>query len=147
MEFTTQVYSGGGNTTGIEVPPEIVDQLGSKRAKVIITVNGFTYRSSVAPMGGRYLVALSAERRVAAGVRAGDRVLVAIERDTEKRELELGPHVEAALAAIPAARAAFGKLSYSTQQRYVLPIQSAKTDATRHRNTQKMLAALDPGAG
>lgn len=147
MRFTTTIYSGNGTTTGIEIPPEVVDQLGSKRAKVVITLNGFTYRSSVASMGGRFLVSLSAERREAAGVAAGDEVQVDIEPDADKRELELGPAVEAALAANPAAKAAFDTLSFSAQQRHVLPIQSAKTEATRDRNIQKMLAALAPDAG
>ncbi len=50
----------GSNNTGIEVPPEIVEQLGAgKRPAVVVTVNGFTYRTTVAVMGGRFLMPFS----------------------------------------------------------------------------------------
>lgn len=92
MRFTTTVYVSPDNVnlTGIEVPAEVVEKLGSKRPQVVISVNGFTYRSSVASMGGRYLVGLSTERREAAGVVGGDEVEVDIEVDTAPRVFELG---------------------------------------------------------
>lgn len=143
MRFTTIVQFGPTpNITGIEVPAGIVDQLGSKKPPVVVTVNGFSYRSTVASMGGRFMVGLSKERREAAGVAGGDEVEVDIELDTAKREFDLGAEGHAALEADAVAKAAWEKLSYSAQQRLGLPVSNAKTDATRDRNIQKLLAAL-----
>lgn len=144
MRFTTTVYVSPDNVnlTGIEVPAEVVEKLGSKRPQVVISVNGFTYRSSVASMGGRYLVGLSKERREAAGVVGGDEVEVDIEVDTAPRVFELGEAGETALAGEPGAADAWSRLSYSAQQKLGLPVVNAKTDATRDRNLEKLLAAL-----
>ena len=143
MKFTTTVRFGPTtNITGIEVPPEIVEQLGSKKPPVVVTVNGFSYRSTVASMGGRFMVGLSKERREAVGVAGGDEVEVDIDLDTAKREFDLGAEGTAAVEADAAAKAAWEKLSYSAQQRLGLPVASAKTDATRDRNIQKLIAAL-----
>ena len=73
MKFRASVDSHGKTATGIEVPPEVVDSLGSgKRPAVKVTINGYMYRSSVAVMGGVYLVGVSATNREGAGVKAGD---------------------------------------------------------------------------
>ncbi len=73
MRFRTEVELGGKTATGMEVPEEVVESLGShKRPAVKVTINGHTYRSTIARMGGRYLLPLSAENREAAGVAAGD---------------------------------------------------------------------------
>src|SRR6185437_10820029 len=86
MNFRTTVLQAGKTATGLQVPDELVSALGSgKRPKVVITVAGYRYRTTVAPMGGRYLVPLSAEHRTAAGVAAGDEVEVDIELDQAPR--------------------------------------------------------------
>jgi Bacteriocin-protection, YdeI or OmpD-Associated/Domain of unknown function (DUF1905) len=143
MRFTTTVTQGNGNTTGIEIPAGVVEQLGSKNPKVTVAINGFSYRSSVASMGGTFMVGISAERRLAAGVKGGDIVEVDIELDTAKREVEIAPDVAAALSANPAAKAAFEKLSYSHQSRHVYAIDAAKKAETRERNIAKLIATLE----
>ena len=71
--FRTTVVLGGKTATGLEVPPAVVEQLGrGKRPPVRVTIAGYSYRSTVAVMGGAYLVPLSAEHRTAAAVAAGD---------------------------------------------------------------------------
>src|ERR1700712_2326001 len=68
MRFSTTIVQTGNNT-GIEVPPEALDALGGgKRPAVTVTVADYVYRSTVATMGGRSLIPLSAEHRRASGL-------------------------------------------------------------------------------
>jgi hypothetical protein len=143
MRFSTTVELGGKTATGMEVPPEVVEALGAgKKPPVRVTVGGHTYRSTIATMGGRFLLPLSAERRSAAGVAAGDAVEVDVELDTEPRRVEVPPDLAAALDAEPAARARFDGLAYSHQLRHVLAVEGAKTEATRARRVAAALAML-----
>src|SRR5690242_10641107 len=106
MRFRAQVERTGGSTTGIEVPAEVVDALGGgRRPKVVVTVNGTSYRSSVASMGGRFLVGVSAENRALLGVAGGDVVEVDLELDTAPRTVEVPQDLAAALAVVPEAGA------------------------------------------
>ena len=107
MQFRSTIELGGKTATGFEVPGRVVDELGAgKRPAVQVTVNGHRYRSTVAVMGGRFLLPLSAQNRAAAGVAAGDEVTVDIELDTAPRVVEVPADLAAALDAEPAARAA-----------------------------------------
>jgi hypothetical protein len=143
MRFTTTIVSGTGNTTGIEVPEEVVASLGpGRRYPVSVSLRGYTYRSTVAPMGGVYMISLSAENRTAAGVEGGDEVEVDVELDTAPRVIEVPEPLAEALVADPAAKAFFESLSYSKQQRYTLPVKDAKTDETRERRVTKAMDAL-----
>ena len=86
MRFRTTILQGGKTATGIEVPDDVMAALGSgKRPKVTVTVNGYSYRSSVASVGGKSMVGLSAEHRAGAGVAGGDEVEVVLELDTAPR--------------------------------------------------------------
>jgi hypothetical protein len=141
--FSTTVELGGRTATGFEVPPEVVDTLGAgKRPAVTVTVGGHTYRSTVAVMGGRYMLPLSAENRTAAGLSAGDAADVELELDTAPRVVEVPADLAAALDAEPAARAAFDALNYSNQRRHTLSVEGAKTDATRTRRVAKVVETL-----
>ncbi len=145
MRFTTTVELGGKTATGFEVPADVVDALGSgRRPAVTVTIGGYTYRSTVASMGGRFMVPLSAEHRAASGLAAGDEVDVDLELDTAPRELVVPDDLAAALAADPAAHAAFEALSYSNRRRHVLSVDGAKTDATRQRRIAKVVEELRP---
>lgn len=146
MRFRTTVLQTGQNTAGMEIPPAIVEGLGAgKRPPVTVTVNGFIYRSTVAVMGGVYMVGLSGERRVAAGVAGGDVVDVDIELDTAPRELAIPPDFAAALQAEPAARETFDALSYSNKSWHTLQIEGAKTDETRVRRIARSIDILKEG--
>jgi len=93
VRFRTTIVGGSsGNTTGIEVPDEVVEALDAgKRPAVHVKVGDFAYRSTIARMGGVYMISLSAERREAAGVAAGDEVDIELELDTEVREVVVPP--------------------------------------------------------
>ena len=135
-----------GNNTGIVVPDDAVASLGSNRhPKVRVTINGFTYRSSVASMGGRFMLGLSAKVREGAGVAGGDTVDVDIELDTEPREVVVPPDLALALKRDAEAKRVFESLSYSKKQRFVLPIEDAKTDETRQRRISKAVESLREG--
>jgi hypothetical protein len=146
MRFRTTIVQSGKTTTGIQVPDEVVAALGSgKRPAVKVTVNGYSYRSTVASMGGVFMVSLSAEHRAGAGVGGGDEVDVDLELDTAPREVAVPPDLAAALDAEPAARAAFDGLSYSNRSWHVLQITGAKSDETRQRRIAKSVDALKQG--
>jgi len=146
MEFRTTVLLGGKTATGLRVPPEIVEALGSsKRPKVTITINGYQYRTTLAVMGGEFLVPLAADHREAAGVSAGDEVDVTISLDTAPREVEVPDDLEAALAADLVAKEAFERLSYSHKRQHVLAIEGAKQADTRARRVARAVAMLREG--
>lgn len=147
MRFRTTLLQGGKTATGIEVPPEVVEALGAgKRPAVTVTINGgHAYRSTVAVMGGKYLLPVSAENRAAAGLTAGDEVDVELVLDEAPREVEVPDDLTAALAAEPAARAFFDGLSYSNRRRLVLAIEGAKAEETRRRRIAKTVENLADG--
>jgi hypothetical protein len=146
MRFRTTILQGDKTATGIRVPPEIVEALGAgKRPKVRVTIRGFTYRSSVAVMGGEYMIGVSAENRTGARVGGGDEVDVDIELDTAPREVTVPADFAAALDAEPEARRTFDGLSYSNKSWHVLSIDGSKTDETRQRRIVKSVEALRDG--
>jgi hypothetical protein len=146
MRFRTTIVQSGKNTTGIQVPDEVVEALGSgKRPAVKVTVNGYSYRSTVASMGGVFMVSLSAEHRAGAGVGGGDEVEVDLELDSAPREVTVPPELVAALDAEPAARATFDGLSYSNKSWHVLQVTGAKTEETRQRRIARSVEALKQG--
>ncbi|HWD80594.1 MAG TPA: YdeI/OmpD-associated family protein [Kribbella sp.] len=146
MKFTAELLSSGKNTAGFEIPESVVESLGGGgHPKVAVTVNGFTFRTSIARMGGRYMLGVSAERRTAAGITPGDVLELDVVLDTAPRELEVPEPLAAALAADPDASAFWETLSYSNRQWHVLQVTSAKTDATRDRRIEKSIGMLREG--
>jgi hypothetical protein len=146
MRFRTTILQGDKTATGIRIPDEVVEALGSgKRPAVTVTINGFTYRNTVAVMGGEYMIGVSAENRAGAGVAGGDEVDVDIELDTAPRVVSVPADFAAALDAEPDARRTFDGLSYSNKSWHVLQVDGAKTDETRQRRIAKSVAALREG--
>jgi hypothetical protein len=146
MRFRTTILQTGKNTAGIEVPPEVVEALGAgKRPPVRVTLNGYTYRNTVAVMGGTYMIGVSSEHRAASGLKGGDVVDVDLELDTAPREVSVPADLDAALNAEPAARATFDRLSYSNRSWHALQVEGARTDETRQRRIAKSIAALRDG--
>lgn len=146
MRFRATIQKGGKTATGIRVPDEVVAALeAGKRPAVRVTINGFTYRSTVAVLGGSYMVGVSAENRAGAGVAGGDTVDVDIELDTDPREVAVPRDFAAALAAEPRAGETFEGLSYSNRSWHVLSIEGARTDETRQRRIAKSVEMLREG--
>jgi hypothetical protein len=146
MRFRTKVLSAGKTAAGIEVPPNVVESLGSSKVPLVrVTIKGYTYRSAVAVMGGKFMIGVSNENRKAAGVAAGETVDVDLELDTEPRVLELPADFAQALNRDARAKKAFEGLSNSKKQLLVLPVANGKTPETRQRNIDKAMAALKKG--
>ena len=146
MRFRTTILQSGKTATGIRVPDDVVEALGAgKRPAVTVTINGFTYRSTIAVMGGDYMVGVSSENRAGAGVAGGDTVDVDLELDTAPREVSVPADFGDALDAEPAARRTFDGLSYSNKSWHVLQIEGAKSDETRQRRIAKSVEALREG--
>lgn len=146
MKFRTTVELGGKTATGLPVPADILSKLGtSKRPAVLVTIGGHSYRTTVASMGGRFLVPLSAQNRTAAGVSAGDEVEVEIASDAAPREVVLPDDLASALESDERARQFFDWLSYTHRKEYVRWIEDAKTTDTRAKRIEKTAAALHAG--
>lgn len=131
------------NATALEVPADAVAALGKgKRHPVKVSLNGYTYRTTIAVMGGVCMLPLSAENRGAAGVKAGDKVEITLELDTEPRIVAVPKDLAAALSKKRGARAKFGALSYSARKEYVRQVESAKAPETRQRRIAGIVAKL-----
>ena len=146
MRFRSVIEQSGRTATGFEVPAVVVEGLGAgRRPTVCVTINGRTYRSSVASMGGRFMVGVSAENRALTGVHAGDEVEVDLEVDTASGEVEVPGDLRAALELAPEAGAAFARLSYSHQRAHVEAIAAAKRPETRRRRIDRAIEMLTEG--
>jgi hypothetical protein len=146
LTFHTVLLQAGKTATGIKFPTKIIEKLGSgKKPPLKVTINGFTYRSTVAVMGGAFMVGVSAENRKAAGVAGGDKIEVTLELDTEPRLVEIPADLKKALKNNPSAAKTFETLSYSKKQWLVIPVRDAKTEETKQRRIEKAIALLREG--
>src|SRR4030043_1411934 len=135
------------NVTGLPVPVEAVAALGTqKKPKVTVSLNGYRYRSTVAVFGDAFILPLSQEHRAAAGVQAGDKVVVTLELDLEPRTVDVSDDLRVALAGKAGALDAFDVLSYTMRKEYVRQVNEAKTQATRERRIAGIVEKLG-GAG
>ena len=146
MEFTTTLLLDGKTATGIRVPDEVVAALGGgKRIPVSVTINGAHYASTISFMRGEPKIPVSAAIRSAAGVAAGDSIIVHLSRDDAPRTVNLPAELADALRADPAASERFAALSHSNQRRHVLSVTAARTAETRTRRIQRVLDDLRAG--
>lgn len=146
VRFRTTILQTGSTAMGFEIPVEAVEGLGAgKRPPVTVTINGYTYRNTIAVMGGAYMIGVSSEHRGPAGVKGGDVVDVELELDTAPRVVDVPAELAAALDADPAAKATFDKLSYSNKSWHALQITGTNNPETRARRIEKSIAALREG--
>lgn len=146
MRFRAELESTGKTTAGFEVPEDVVEGLGGGgHPKVTVTVDGFTFRTSIARMGGRFLLGVSAERRARSGIGTGQVHDVDVELDTEPRETEVPDDLAAALTADAAAKTFWDTLSHSKQSWHVHQVTSAKKAETRTARIEKSVAMLREG--
>jgi len=148
MRFRVEILTTGKTAAGFVVPAEVMAALGAgKKPAVQVTINGHTYRSTVATIEGRPMIGVSAENRAAAGVEGGQTVDLDLELDTAPRTVDVPEDFAAALAPFPAARAFFDGLNYSERRWFVLGIDDAKTPETRQRRIDKAVERLRSGRG
>ena len=146
LEFTTTLHERGPAAAVVldEGQVEAVGE-GAKRFPVLATVNGYTWRTSVMRMRGEFMVGLNREVREAAGVHAGQTVNVKLALDSEPREVEVPEALATALAADPAASAAFDALAFTHRKEYARWVSEAKREQTRERRVAEALQMLREG--
>ncbi len=144
--FRATIIQTGKTACGIEVPEAVVAALGgSKRPAVVATLDGYTYRSTVAPMGGGWWLGVNSEHREASGLKAGDEVTVTLALDTAPRELAIPPELAAALDAAPDAKMFFDGLSYSNKRVFTLSVEGTSNPETKARRVVKAISLMREG--
>lgn len=144
MDFRATVVLGGKTATGLQVPDDVVEAMNAgKRPPVVVTVGGYTYRTTVAPMGGAFWIPLAAEHREAAGVQADEEVDVSVELDTAPREVAVPEDLAAAFD--KPVRAQFDALAYSHRKEWVRWVEEAKKPETRATRIEKTVESLREG--
>ena len=135
-----------GNNTGIVVPEEVIEQLAAGgRPPVLVSANGYEYRSTVGVMGGRHMISVSAAVRRATGLKGGDPVRVTLTVAGSPQQVTLPADFAAALAADERASVFFGQLSNSMQRYHIDNVTAAKSADTRQRRIDKALALFRAG--
>lgn len=143
MELSAVLQATGGTTTGFVVPDHLVDELGGgRRPKVVATVGSHSWRTSIAAMGGRFWLGVSAANREAAGIAAGETHRVTVELDTAPRTVEVPEDLAEAIRAAPGAAEAWAGLSFSAQRTHAEAVAGAKRPETRERRVASVVAAL-----
>lgn len=140
--YRTTVFRDG-STCFIPVPFDPKEVFGKVRAPVVVTINGYSYRSTIAAMGGSVCVPLRRSNREAAGLEGGETLRVTLTLDTEKREVEPPADLVAALKAAPPAWSRWRELSYSHQREHVEAVEQAVKPETRLR---RIRAAVEMAA-
>jgi hypothetical protein len=118
---------------------------GAKRFPVVAIVNGYTWRTSVAHMGGEFMVGLNKEVRTDAGVQAGDTVSLELKLDSEPRTVEVPPALADALDADPEAKTTFEGLAFTHRKEFARWIEEAKREETRARRVTQALDMIRTG--
>lgn len=126
----------------VELPFDVRNVFGKARPPVKVTINGYTYRSTVSVYGGKYFIPVRKSNQEAAGVKPSDICRVSIALDTEVRDVDPPPDLKAALAKNTAAKARWDKLSFSHKKEHAEALLGAKKPETRARRLQKALQML-----
>ena len=134
------------DATGIEIPFDVETVFGAKRVPVKAVINGAEYRGSVVRMGGKFMLGIPKAFRDAAGINAGDHIVVTIEKDTAERTVTVPEDLAAALSDQGLTNA-FAAMSYTHRKEHVRAIEEAKAPETRLRRIEKaieMISAKEP---
>ena len=143
MRLRLELLGHGGNTAGFEIPDAVVEELGGgRRPKVVVTVGAHTWRSSIANMGGRFMLGVSMANREAAGVAAGQVLDVDVELDTAPRTVEVPDDLAAELEGDADARSRWDGWSFTRQNEAARTLTEARKPETRARRLAKVLAEL-----
>lgn len=142
MEFETVLEKHENlDATGITIPFDVQQVFGAKRVPVKAWINGAAYRGSIFSMGGKYMMAVPKVFREAAGIEAGEKITVTLEKDTEQRTVEVPADLAAALESSRLSES-FSKLSYTLRKEAVISVSEAKKEETRARRIEKIIETL-----
>ena len=132
--------------TGITIPFDVQQTYGTRaRVPVRGTINGFPYRGTIFPVGGKYIFVVNRELRTNANAKGGEMISVTMERDDEPRLITPPADLARALKAAPAAQAAWDKLSSTHRKEHARAVEDAKRPETRVRRIEKAIAQLVEG--
>jgi hypothetical protein len=131
-----------GSMCFIPVPFDPEPVFGKVRAPVKVTLNGYTYRSTIASMGGTCCIPLRKSNREAARLEGGETLDVKLELDTEKREIKPPADLAKALKATPPAWDRWRELSYTHQREYAEAIEGARKPETRSRRVARTVRSI-----
>lgn len=129
------------DATGITIPFDVEKVFGARRVPVKVKINDAEYRSTVVRMGGKYMMVVPKHFREAAGVKADEIITVEMQRDTEKRTVEVPKDLAEALKKSDLTDV-FSKMSYTHQKEYVNAINEAKKPETRLRRIEKAIEEI-----
>ena len=131
-----------GNLCAIRLPFDPTAVFGRARVPVKVTLNGYTYRSTIAIMGGQALIPLRKTNREAAGLEGTETLDVRLDVDTETREIKPPADLAKALRAAPPAWERWQELSYSHQREYAESVTEAKKPETRARRIEAAVKSI-----
>ena len=130
------------DATGITIPFDVEEVFGAKRVPVKAVVNGAEYRGTIARMGGKYMLGIPKVFREAAGIKAGDNIVVTLERDIDERTVVIPPDLSKEMKKDKALKDAWDALSFTIRKENARDIEEAKRPETRARRLEKTLAML-----
>ena len=141
VTYTTTVI-GHGNHAALEIPDEVLGELGTnKRAPLKITINGYTYQSTATGVEGKCMVVFPEKDRAGAKAKAGDEIIVTLTLDDGYREVDLHPELIEALTKANK-QENFDALTYSKRKEFARQVNEAKADETRAKRIEKVLQNL-----
>ena len=148
LQFKAKIEGKEAGVVAAITPPVDVPEMFGTRARVPIrgTINGFPFRSSLMPCGGRHMMPVNKVLREGAGVRPGDTVDVVMERDEAERTVEAPPQLKKELARNKKAREKWETLSFSHKKEMAIAIRDAKQEETRARRLAKIMQVLTTDA-
>jgi hypothetical protein len=139
--FKTTIYRDGSVCfIPVSFDPRAV--FGKVRAPVKVTVNGHSYRSTIAAMGGTVFIPLRKSNREAAGLEGNETLSVKLELDEDKRDVTPPKDLVKALKAAPPAWDRWQELSFTHRREYAESIEGAKKPETRARRLQSAVRAI-----
>jgi hypothetical protein len=125
------------------LPFDTRDVWGKAKVPVNVTINGYTWRSTVGNRGGIQYIVVNANARRGTGVKAGDVVTITLEPDTEKREIEVPIALQKALGKKLTQK--LDALSFTHKKEFIVWYCGAKQNETRARRVEKMKQMLTAG--
>ena len=145
-QFTTKLKgdeSRANATASFTLPFDTRDVWGKAKVPVKVTINGYTWRSTVGNRGGIQYLVVNRDARLHAGVKAGDTVTITLEPDREERKIEIPLKLKKALGSNLTRK--LDGLAFTHKKEFVKLFSKAKKDETRARRVEKIKHMLSAG--
>jgi hypothetical protein len=143
FHFQNKIQFPSDATASFTLPFDTREVWGKAKVPVKVTINGYTWRSTVGNRGGIQYIVVNADARRGAGVKAGDFVTIALEPDAEKRDIEIPTALQKALGTKLIQK--LNSLSFTHKKEFIVWYSQAKKEDTRARRAEKMKQMLSAG--